>query len=509
MNILFNIIKISSITCIVKIIGFIKDIIIANKFGINMITDSFYSSIKIQNLLRKILTEGTLSYIFIPILSKYKIKNKKKKIKQLISSIYILLTISLFILTILSIYFSEKIIYLTSYGFIKNYKKFKLTNKLFKKTIPFIMLISLSYFLASILNLWNIIYPIISIPLITNLNIIIFTIFISKYFKTPILSLTTAIIIGGIIQLTIQNIYIKKIPIYLKIRYINIYNIKLIKIIKKIIPTIFGVSIYHISQIINNNILSFLKEGSISWIYYADRLTELPISILGTITGTVLLAKLSDKYNKKDKNGYNSIINKYLQIILILTIPISIFFIITSKLLIITLFNYGKFKYKDVLMTSKILIINSISLTGLILTKILIPCFYSQQNIKTPNNISILILIITQILNIFTIKIFKYKGISISTCICSYINSFILYKKLKKKKIFKKKYKWKKFIIKIIISNLITLISLLIITKIIKKNFLKNNIYLRLIKIFFLILYTLIIYIINLYILKINKEKIL
>ncbi len=505
MNILFNIIKISSITCIVKIIGFIKDIIIANKFGINMTTDSFYSSLKIQNLLRKILTEGTLSYIFIPILSKYKIKKKKKKIQQLISSIYILLTITLFIITIFFIYFSKKIIYLTSYGFIKNYKKFKLTNKLFKKTIPFIILISLSYFLASILNLWNIIYPIISIPLITNINMIIFTLFISKYFKNPILSLTTAIIIGGIIQITIQNLYIKKIPIYLKIKYINIYNIKLIKIIKKIIPTIFGISIYHISQIINNNILSFLKEGSISWIYYADRIIELPISILGTITGTVLLAKLSNKYNKKDIKGYNKIINKYIQIILTLSIPISIFLITTSRLLIITLFNYGKFKYIDVIMTSKILIINSISLTGFILIKILIPCFYSQQNIKTPNNISIIILIITQILNIFTIKLFKFKGISISNCISSYVNIFLLYKKLKNNKIFKKKYKWKNFLIKIIISNIITLFLLFIANKIIEKNFINNNIYIKLIKISFLIIFTLIIYINNLNILKINK----
>ncbi len=505
MNILFNIIKISSITCIVKIIGFIKDIVIANKFGINMTTDSFYSSLKIQNLLRKILTEGTLSYIFIPILSKYKIKKKKKKIQELISSIYVLLTLTLFIITIFCIYFSKKIIYLTSYGFIKNYKKFNLTNKLFKKTIPFIILISLSYFLASILNLWNIIYPIISIPLITNINMIIFTLFISKYFKNPILSLTSSIITGGIIQITIQNLYIKKIKILLKIKNINIYNIKLIKIIKKIIPTIFGISLYHISHIINNNILSFLKEGSISWIYYADRIIELPISILGTITGTVLLAKLSNKYNKKDIKGYNKIINKYIQIILKLSIPISIFFIITSKLLIITLFNYGKFKYIDVIMTSKILIINSISLIGLILTKIFIPCYYSQQNIRTPNNISIIILIITQILNIFTIKLFKYKGISISNCISSYINTFLLYKYLKNKKIFKKKYKWKKFLIKIIISNLITLILLIISTKIIEKNFIYNNIYIRLIKILFLILFNIIIYINNLNILKINK----
>ncbi len=507
MNILFNIIKISSLTCIVKIIGFIRDIIIANKFGINMTTDAFYSSLKIQNLLRKILTEGTLSYIFIPILSKYKIKKKKKHIEQLISTIYILLVITLLTITIFSIIFSKKIIYLTSSGFIKNNKKFKLTAKLFRNTIPFIILISLSYFLASILNLWNIIYPIISIPLLTNISIIIFSIFFSKFFKNQILSLSIAIIIGGLIQLTLQKIYIKQIPIKINFKNINFNHIEIIKIIKKIIPTIFGVSIYQISQIINNNLLSFLKEGSISWIYYADKLIELPLSILGTITSTILLAKLSDKYNKKDMNGYNKLIDKYFQIIILLSIPISIFFIITSKLLIISLFNYGKFKYLDVLMTSKILIIHSIGLTGLIFTKILIPCFYSQQNINTPNKISILTLIISQIINIFTIKIFKYTGIAISICITYYINSILLYLKLKNKN-FKHKYKWKTFIIKTIISNIIISIFLLIITKNLEEIFIKYNIYLRLTKIILLIIYTILLYIICLYILNINKEKI-
>ncbi len=506
-NILFNIIKISLLTFIVKIIGFIKDIVIANKFGINIHTDSFYTSFKIQNLFRKIITEGTLSYIFIPILSKYKFKKKKKNLEQLISSMYFILILVLFILTIICITFSNKIILIIYSGFKNNYKKLELTNKIFNYTIPFIILISLSYFLASIINLWNIIYPIITIQLITNINIIVFSIFISKFLNISITSLSIPIIIGGIIQLTIQNIYIRKIPIKINISKINFLHKGIFTIIKKFIPTILNILIYQISQIINNNLSSYFKEGSISWIYYADKLIELPLSILGTMTGTLLLAKLSNKYNKKDINGYNKLIEKYLQTILLLSIPISIFFLISSKLLIITFFKYGKFKYLDVIMTSKILNIYSIGLTALILNKIFIPCYYSQHNINIPNQISIFILIFSQIINIFTIKIFKYIGISISIIISSYLNCFLLYIQLIRKKMFKHKYKWKNFIIKIFISNLLILLFLNKLTNNLEKIFIKFNIYKRIIKILLLLIYTIIIYSLSLFLLKINKEK--
>ncbi len=506
-NILLNIIKISFLTCIVKIIGFIKDIIIANKFGINSNTDSFYTSIKIQNIFRRIITEGTLLYIFIPILSKYKLKKNKKKIEQLISTVYLILILLLFILTIICIIFSNKIILIIYSGFKNNYKKLELTQKIFNFTIPFILLISLSYFLASILNLWNIIYPIITIQLITNINIILFSIFISKYFYIPITSLSIAMIIGGIIQLTIQRIYIKQIPIKINISKINFLNKGIFKIIKKFIPTISNILIYQISQIINNNLSSYFKEGSISWIYYADKLIEFPLSILSTITGTWLLSKLSNEYNKKNINKYNKLIEKYLQIILLLSIPISIFFLKSSKLLIITLFKYGKFKYLDVIMTSKILIIYSIGLTISILNKIFISCYYSQQKINIPNKISIFILIFSQILNIFTIKIFKYIGISLSIIISSYLNCFLLYKQLIKKKMFIHKYQWKKFIIKIIISNILIFIFLNKLNNKLEINFIKFNFYKRIIYIIFSIIYTIIIYILSLFLLKINKEK--
>ncbi len=492
---LLNIIKISCLIFISKIIGFLKDIIIANKFGINFQTDAFYTVFKISNMLRKIFAEGAFSYVFIPILSKYKEKKNKKKTIELISSTYIILFFILIITTILGIVFSKNIIYIMSPGFFENNLKLKLIDKLLKITFPYIILISLTSYISSILNIWNIfLIPNFS-PIILNIIIIFYTLFINKYFKYPIFSLAWSIITSGIFQLLIQKISIKNINLNIKFNNLNIYNKGIYKIIKNIFPVIFEISIYQISQIINNNICSYFKSGLISWIYYADKLIELPISILGNTTSTILLPKLSKHFNKKNKKKCSKIINKYIKITLLFSIPISILLIYLSKILVITLFKYGKFNFIDVIMTSRILITYSIGLCPLIIIRILTPCFYSINNNNILNKIAILILIITQILNIFTIKIFKHSGLSLSISLSYYINAFILYLQLKNKKIINFKYKWKELFFKIILSCITMTLILHYITKKLTINFINLNIISRLIKLLIILIISVLTYV--------------
>ncbi len=503
---LWNVIKISLSTLLSKIIGFIRDIVVANIFGINVETDSFYTAFRLPNMLRKIFAEGAFSYVFIPILSEYKQKHSKKKINELISTVYFLLLTVLIIITILGIIFSPQIIKIISPGFLKNKNKFQLTVNILKITFPYIILISLSSFLTSILNIWNIFIPPTFTPIILNITIIICS-FIIKHFNKPIYGLAWSIIIGGILQLIYQKINIKCLPVKIEFRKINIFNPGIKKILINICPVILGMLMYQISQIINSNITSYLQEGSTSWIYYADRLIELPISIIGTTVSSLLLTKLSNSYHKKNNTKFNKLINKYIKITLLLSIPISIFLIFSSKLVITTLFKYGKFTETDVIMTSRILIAYTLGLTGLIFIKIITPCFYSQYNTKIPIKIAILNLIFTQIINIFTIKLFKYAGLALSISISSYINSIILYLQLKKKNIINYKYNWKLFIFKIILSSLLMLIFLKISHNIISNNFINLSIKFRLMKLLFLTITSGIIYISSLFLLGIKIKN--
>ncbi len=501
---LWNIIKISLSTFLSKIIGFLRDIVIANVFGINIETDSFYTAFRLPNLLRKIFAEGAFSYVFIPILTEYKQKKSKKKINELVSTVYFILLIILIIITILGIIFSSKIIKIISPGFIKNKNKFQLTVNILKITFPYIILISLSSYLTSILNIWNIFISPTFIPIILNITIILSSLFTIKYFHKPIYGLSLSIIIGGILQLIYQKINIKNTHLKIKISNINIFHPEIKRIFINICPIILSMFMYQISQIINSSIISYLQEGTISWIYYADRLIELPLSIIGTTISSVLLTKLSNSYHKNDNYKFNKLINKYIKITLLLSIPISILLILSSKIIIITLFKYGKFTITDVLMTTKILIAYALGLTGLIFIKIVTPCFYSQYNTKIPIKIAIFNLIITQLMNFFTIKIFKHAGLAWSISISAYINSFILYWQLKKKKIINFKYNWKSFIIKIFLSTFIMWIIFEILFKNTCNNFTNLNIKFRLMKLLFILTTSSIIYISSLFLLGIK-----
>ncbi len=501
---LWNIIKISLSAFLSKTIGFLRDIIIANIFGINIETDCFYTAFKLPNMLRKIFAEGAFSYVFIPILSEYKQKYSKKKINELISTVYYILLLILLIITIIGIYISPQIVKLLSPGFIKNKNKFNLTVNILQITFPYIILISLSSYLTSILNIWNIFILPTFIPIILNITIIFFNLFIIKYFNKPIYGLSLSIIIGGILQLIYQKINMKYTPLKIKFNKINLFHPGIKKIFINIFPVIIGMLMYQISQIINSNIISYLQEGTVSWIYYADRLIELPLNIIGTTISNLLLTQLSNSYHKKDSSKFNKIINKYIKITLLLSIPISIFLIFLSKHIVITLFRYGKFNFTDVEMTSKILTTYSLGLTGLIFIKILTPCFYSQYNIKTPIKIAIFNLIITQLMNIFTIKIFKHAGLALSISISSYINSIILYMQIKKKKILDKKYNWKLFIFKILLSSIIISLYLNFLSKSLLENFINLNIKFRLMKLLFTATTSSIIYISILFLLRIK-----
>ncbi len=456
MYFILKIIKIFFLTFTSKILGFIRDITIAAIFGMNHETDAFFISFKLSNILRKFFAEGAFSYVFIPMLSKY--KNNKNKINEFISSIYIILLICMVIISSTGIIFTKQIICITSPGFLKQPEKLLLTIKILKITFSYICLICLTSFISSILNTWNKFTPSFTHPIILNITIILFTLYNYKNTHPNIFMLPWAVIIGGILQLIFQKTYLNKIPVKLHFSQINIKNKKIYKTIKNMFLAMLNISVNQINQIINIAISSYFIKGSISWIYYADKLTELPVNILGTTISTIILPNLSQKYHQKDKKGFSILINKIIKIILIISIPISLGIIILSKNITFILLKHGNFCIFDIIMITKILINYTLGLTGFILLKIFTACYYSQFNNKTPTNISIINLIINQIINFFTLKIFKHTGLALSTTITTYITVYFMYKNLKNKHTYKPT-KFKKFISKILFANTFMLLT--------------------------------------------------
>ena len=454
MNLLKSLVAVSSMTMVSRVLGFIRDAIIARIFGAGMATDAFFVAFKLPNLLRRIFAEGAFSQAFVPILAEYKSQQGEEATRTFIAYISGLLTLILAIVTVIGILAAPYIIWITAPGFTDTQEKFELTTALLRVTFPYILLISLASLVSAVLNTWNRFSVPAFTPTLLNISMIGFSLFAVPYFDVPVMALAWAVLVGGILQLVYQLPHLKKIGMLVLPR-INLKDSGVWRVLKLMGPAIFGVSVSQISLVINTIFASFLISGSVSWMYYADRLMELPSGVLGVALGTILLPSLSKSFAKGDIKEYSYLMDWGLRLSLLLALPCAVALGILSKPLIASLFQYGKFSAHDTLMTQQALIAYSIGLIGLIVVKVLAPGFYSRQDIKTPVKIAVVTLIMTQVMNLAFIGPLKHAGLSLSIGLAACLNASLLFWPLRKQKIFQPQPGWVGFLSKLIIAVVI------------------------------------------------------
>lgn len=446
-------------TMISRILGFIRDAIIARYFGAGMATDAFFVAFKLPNLLRRIFAEGAFSQAFVPILAEYKNQHGDEATRTFVAYVSGLLTLVLAVVTIIGMITAPIIIFITAPGFRNPVEKFELSITLLQITFPYIFFISLASLAGAILNTWNRFSVPAFVPTFLNLSMIGFTLFASPYFNPPILSLAVAVLVGGLLQLLYQLPYLKQIGMLVLPR-LNLKDSGVWRVLKQMGPAILGVSVGQISLIINTIFASFLVSGSVSWMYYADRLMEFPTGVLGVALGTILLPSLSKSFTQGRYDEYSALLDWGLRLCFLLALPSAVGLCILSKPLIATLFEYGQFTHQDTLMTQQALIAYSIGLLGLILIKVLAPGFYSRQDIKTPVKIAIFILILTQLMNLAFIIPFKHAGLALSIGLAACLNAGLLFWQLRKKQFFTPQKGWLIFFSKISVAVILMAISL-------------------------------------------------
>jgi putative peptidoglycan lipid II flippase len=350
---------------------------------------------KLPNLLRRIFAEGAFSQAFVPILAEYKTQQGEEATRTFVAYVSGLLTLVLALVTLLGILAAPWIVWVSAPGFADEAERFGLTTDLLRLTFPYILLISLSSLAGAVLNTWNRFSVPAFVPTLLNLSMIGFMLFLAPYFDPPIEALGWAVLVGGLYQLP----HLKKIGMLVLPR-LSFRDTGVWRVLKQMGPAIFGVSVSQISLIINTIFASFLVAGSVSWMYYADRLMELPSGVLGVALGTILLPALSKTYASANREEYSRLLDWGLRLCFLLVLPCALALAVLAEPLTVSLFQYGKFTGNDADMTQQALIAYSVGLLGIILVKILAPGFYAQQNIKTPVRIAIFTLVITQLLNL-------------------------------------------------------------------------------------------------------------
>lgn len=454
MNLLKSLAAVSSMTMFSRVLGFARDAIVARIFGAGMATDAFFVAFKLPNLLRRIFAEGAFSQAFVPILAEYKSKQGEDATRVFVSYVSGLLTLALAVVTVAGMLAAPWVIMITAPGFADTADKFALTTQLLQITFPYILLISLASLVGAILNTWNRFSIPAFAPTFLNISMIGFALFAAPYFNPPVLALAWAVTAGGVLQLVYQLPHLKKIGMLVLPR-INFRDAGAMRVVKQMGPAILGVSVSQISLIINTIFASFLASGSVSWMYYADRLMEFPSGVLGVALGTILLPSLSKSFASGNHDEYCRLMDWGLRLCFLLALPCAVALGILSGPLTVSLFQYGKFTAFDAQMTQNALIAYSVGLMGLIVVKVLAPGFYSRQDIKTPVKIAIVTLIMTQLMNLAFIGPLKHAGLALSIGLAACLNASLLYWQLRKQKIFTPQPGWLPFFGRLVVAVLV------------------------------------------------------
>jgi len=443
-NLLKALATVSGMTLLSRILGFVRDFVIARAFGAGIATDAFFVAFRLPNLLRRLFAEGAFSQAFVPILSEYKNRRNPEDARALVDRVATLLGVAVAVVALLGIIFAPAVIWVSAPGFADTPDRFALTVELTRITFPYIFFMALVALAGGILNSWSHFSVPAFTPVLLNLAFIVMALFVAPYFDPPVLALGWAVFIGGLLQLAFQLPALKRIGMLPRFRF-DASDPGVRRVLKLMGPATLGVSVAQISLLINTIFASFLPSGSVSWLYYADRLMEFPSGMLGVALGTILLPSLSRLHAEKKTEEFSALLDWGLRLALLLTLPAVVGIAVLAVPLVSTLFLHGAFTTVDVLHTRDALVAYAVGLTGIILVKILAPAFYSRQDIRTPVKIAIVTLIATQAMNLAFIGTLRHAGLALSIGLAASLNAFLLYRGLRAKGIFTPAAGWTGF----------------------------------------------------------------
>ena len=462
-----SVFTISFFILISRITGLFRDLLIAKFVGVTMLSDVFLAAFRLPNLFRKIFAEGALNNSFVPIfIGKTQEEKDDHKAVLFAKNILSLLIFAILLLIIVIQIFMPYVMTILLPGFKNIDQKFTLLVNLSKITIFYLLFISIVSFFSGILHSFNKFIATSITPIILNLTLILSIYLLSPFMQNIAYALSWGVFIAGFLQVVwILTFSIKKrmlvYPIIPKIDK----DVK--KFFRKFIPGVLGANVMQINQLVDTMIAS-LVTGAISYLYYADRINQLPIAMIGVAIGTVLLPNLSRKIKDKKYKESIAIQNNALELSLLLTIPASLGLFILSEQIVSFLFERGEFVQSNTINVSKILKLYALALPAFVIVKILNPSFFAREDTRTPLIIAMICLFSNIVLNLILFRFFSYFGVVLSSIVSSYLNMILLFLILKKNNYFTLVNDFGIRITKIIIASLFMLTILLLMNNYIK-----------------------------------------
>ncbi|WP_322803618.1 murein biosynthesis integral membrane protein MurJ [Vibrio alfacsensis] len=427
---------VSAMTLISRVLGLVRDVVVANLMGAGASADVFFFANKIPNFLRRLFAEGAFSQAFVPVLTESHAQGDMDKTRELIARAAGTLGVIVSIVTLFGVLGSGVVTALFGFGWFLDWmnggpsaEKFELASVMLKITFPYLWFITFVALSGAILNTLGKFAVSSFTPVFLNVMIIFAAWFISPQMSQPEIGLAIGVFLGGLVQFLFQIPFLIKAGVMVKPKW-GWRDPGVVKIRTLMIPALFGVSVSQINLLFDTFIASFLQTGSISWLYYSDRLLEFPLGLFGIAIATVILPALSRKHVDAHSEGFSDTMDWGVRMVTLLGIPAMLGLMVLAKPMLMVLFMRGEFSPQDVHQASLSLLAYASGLLNFMLIKVLAPGYYSRQDTKTPVKYGIVAMITNMVFNAIFAYFYGYVGLAIATALSAFVNMALLYRGL-------------------------------------------------------------------------------
>ena len=455
-------------TMLSRFLGLARDVVFARVIGAEALADVFFVAFKIPNFFRRLFAEGAFAQAFVPILGEYREKGSAAAVRQLVSRVAGNLGLCLILLTLFIVVASPLMaaIFAPSW-YMDNPSKFAATSEMLRITFPYLLFISMTGLAGAVLNSYDRFAVPAFTPLLLNLCLILAALFAAPLFDQPAYALAWGVLLAGIVQFLFQLPFLKTIHM-LPMPSVDWQDSGVKKVLALMAPAIFGVSVSQINLLLDTVLATFLPTGSVSWLYYSDRLSELPLGVFGIAIATVILPNLSRHHVAQSTQEFSQTLDWALKMILLIAVPAAVALILLAEPILVTLFYYGEvMTVRDMAMASLSLKAYAAGLIAFMLIKVLAPGFFARQDMRTPVRIGLIAMVMNMLFNLLlVIPLHSYwqvghLGLAAATSLSAFLNAILLYFALRKQGIYQPIQGWLRFFIRLAIAVLVMLLVLI------------------------------------------------
>ncbi|BAU57283.1 proposed peptidoglycan lipid II flippase MurJ [Halorhodospira halochloris] len=446
-----------SLTFVSRILGLGRDIIIASVFGSSAQTDAFIVAFKIPNFMRRITAEGAFSQAFVPVLTDYKTSRSHAQVREMVASVAGTLAAFLAGIVVLGMLAAPAVVYIFAPGFSNDPYRFELTAQLLVLTFPYILLISLVACAGAVLHTCNRFASFAFAPVLLNATLIAAALWLSPLLDEPIWALGIGVAVAGVLQLLLQLPFLYREGLLVLPRP-SLRHAGVRRVAKLMGPAVLGSSVMQINLLVDTILASFLIAGSVSWLYFSDRLVEFPLGVFGIALGTILLPRLSAEHVNSAPEHFSRTLDWGFKLVVVVIAPATLGLMVLAGPILATLFQYGEFGPSDVVAAGYSLAAYSLGLFGFVMVKVLTPGYFSREDMTTPVKCAVVAVIVNLVLSVTAVwwlheTAYGHVALAAATAVSATVNSALLYYGLRRKGVYKPGAGWLALAIKVAVAT--------------------------------------------------------